>query len=177
MSAVQQEGLLFPSMIDQKDFLRFALFDTFRIKKRWKTPVLFACIMSASAAVCFALRHSREQASLLGGVLLGIGLILPIVWYLLFLSSIRNEARKLGLSKVKAAYSLLLRDDGVTVMRENEKAEYAWKDIHMAWRVKGCIYLYVLPTRAFLMPKLDESDEAWEIICMHLPESKRKDLR
>ena len=71
MSAVQQEGLLFPSMIDQKDFLRFALFDTFRIKKRWKTPVLFACIMSASAAVCFALRHSREQASLLGGVLLG----------------------------------------------------------------------------------------------------------
>ena len=108
MSAVQQEGLLFPSMIDQKDFLRFALFDTFRIKKRWKTPVLFACIMSASAAVCFALRQSREQASLLGGVLLGIGLILPIVWYLLFLSSIRNEARKLGLSKVKAAYSLLL---------------------------------------------------------------------
>ena len=152
MSAVQQEGLLFPSMIDQKDFLRFALFDTFRIKKRWKTPVLF-------------------------GVLLGIGLILPIVWYLLFLSSIRNEARKLGLSKVKAAYSLLLRDDGVTVMRENEKAEYAWKDIHMAWRVKGCIYLYVLPTRAFLMPKLDESDEAWEIICLHLPESKWKDLR
>ena len=99
--------------------------------------------MSASAAVCFALRQSREQASLLGGVLLGIGLILPIVWYLLFLSSIRNEARKLGLSKVKAAYSLLLCDDGVTVMRENEKAEYAWKDIHMAWRVKGGIYLYV----------------------------------
>ena len=175
--SVQQEELLFPSNIDQKDFLRFALFDTFRVKKRWKPPVLFACLMSVFAAACFALRQGREQALLLGGVLLGVGLVLPVVWYLWFLSSVKKEARKLGLSKAQTAYRLLLRDDGVTIMRENEKAEYAWKNIHMAWRVKGCIYLYVLPTRAFLMPKLDESDEAWENICMHLPESKRKDLR
>ncbi len=177
MSAVQQEELLFPSNIDQNDFLRFALFDTFRVKKRWKTPVLFACIMSAFALACFSLYESREQASLLGGVLLGIGLILPLVWCLLYLSSVKKEAGKLGLSKTRTAYTLLLRDDGVTVMRENEKAEYAWNSLFMARRVKGCIYLYVLPTRAFLMPDREESDAAWDIICFHLPELKREDLR
>ena len=38
MSAAQQEELLFLSNIDQKDFLQFALFDTFHVKKRWKPP-------------------------------------------------------------------------------------------------------------------------------------------
>ena len=156
MSAAQQEELLFLSNIDQKDFLRFALFDTFRVKKRWKTPVLFALLMTAFAAACFTLRQSREQALLLSGVLLGIGLILPLVWYLWYLSSVKKEARKLGLSKSRIAYSLLLRE---------------------ARRVKGCIYLYVLPTRAFLMPKAEESDAAWDFICRHLPEAKCKDLR
>ena len=99
MSAAQQEELLFLSNIDQKDFLRFALFDTFRVKKRWKTPVLFALLMTAFAAACFALRQSREQALLLSGVLLGIGLILPLVWYLWYLSSVKKDARELGLSK------------------------------------------------------------------------------
>lgn len=177
MSAAQQEELLFLSNIDQNDFLRFALFDTFHVKKRWKTPVLFVCLMTAFAAACFALRQSREQALLLGGVLLGIGLILPLVWYLWFLSSVKKEAGKLGLSKRHIAYSLLLRNDGVTVRREKEKAEYAWKSTFMARRVKGCIYLYVLPTRAFLMPKCEESDAAWDFICHHLPEAKCKDLR
>ena len=177
MSAAQQEELLFLSNIDQKDFLRFALFDTFRVKKRWKTPVLFAVLMTAFAAACFALRQSREQALLLSGVLLGIGLILPLVWYLWFLSSVKKEARMLGLSKTRIAYSLLLREDGVTVRRGKEKAEYAWKNSFMARRVKGCIYLYVLPTRAFLMPKAEESDAAWDFICRHLPEAKCKDLR
>lgn len=177
MSAEQQEELLFLSNIDQQDFLHFALFDTFHVKKRWKTPVLFACLMTAFAAACFALRQSREQAMLLGGVLLGIGLILPLVWYLWFLSSVKKEARKLGLSKTRIAYSLLLRGDGVTVRRGKEKAEYAWNNTFMARRVKGCIYLYVLPSKAFLLPKCEESDAAWDFICRHLPETKCKDLR
>ena len=50
MSAALQEELLFLSNIDQEDFLRFALFDTFHVKKRWKTPVLFAVLMTAFAA-------------------------------------------------------------------------------------------------------------------------------
>ena len=177
MSETKQGGLFFPSQIDQDDFLRFALFDTFRVKKRWKTPVLFACIMSAFATICFCFRSSREQAALLGGVLLAIGLILPVIWFLLFLSSVKREAKKLGLSKHKAAYYLFLREEGVTITREKEKVEYAWENLHMAWRVKGCIYLYVLPTRAFLMPERAESDAAWDIICRHLPDLRKTDLR
>ena len=177
MSDTERGELFFPCMIDQNDFLRFALFDTFRMKKRWRPPVLFACMMSVFALICFTLLKSREQASLLGGVLLGIGLVLPLVWFFLYLASVKKEAKKLGLSKSKAAYCLVLGDTGIRIIHESEKAKYAWGSIHMAWRVKGCIYLYVLPTRAFLMPKLDDSDEAWEIICRHLPDQKCKDLR
>ena len=177
MSGTHREKLLFPSAIDQNDFFRFALFDTFRVKKRWKPPVLFACLMSAFALICFTFLRSRSQASLLGGVLLGVGLILPAVWLLLYLSSVRKEAKELGLSKEKTAYEIALSDRGVRVTRGAETADYTWEKMFMAWRVKGGIYLYVLPARAFLMPEREESEAAWAIILRALPEVKRKDLR
>ena len=177
MSDNHHDELVFPSAIDQEDFLHFALFDTFRVKRRWRSPVFFTCMMSAFSALCFALRNSREQASLLGGILLAIGLILPSAWFLLYLSSVRKQAKALGLSKERTAYSIFFGENGLRIIRGEEAAEYAWKDLHMAWRVKGCIYLYVLPERAFLLPEREESDAAWHIICRSLPEQKRKDLR
>ena len=54
-------------------FREFAFFDTFRRQKRWRGPALFALIMGGFAAVCFALRESREQAVLIGTVLLVVG--------------------------------------------------------------------------------------------------------
>ena len=61
-------------------FREFAFFDTFRRQKRWKGPALFALIMGGFAGVCFALRGSREQAALIGAVLLVVGLGLPEVF-------------------------------------------------------------------------------------------------
>ena len=177
MPDTRKEFLTIPATIDTRDFVSFALFDTFQRKKRWKTPLLFACIMSAFAIVCFAVRKTHDQAVLLGTVLLSIGLVLPLVWYLLFLSSVKTEAKKHGLSRTKAQYFTLLGQDKIKVVRDKEEAVFSWPDLHAAFRVKGCIYLYVSPTRAYLLPDCDDSDAAWNLIASHLPSEKAKDLR
>ena len=176
MSGIQQKSLRFPSAISRKDFIHFALFDTFRVKKRWRAPVLYMCIMSVSALICLSMRRTREQALMLATVLFCVGFILPAVWFLWYFASVRNKAKALALTKDKVTYTLFLEEAGIRIIHGKEKAECSWETMHMAWRVKGCIYLYVHPVKAFLLPDREESDEAWQLICSHLPEGKRKDL-
>ena len=71
-------------MMDEKTFKDFALFDNFSYRKIWKRPLLFAGIFIVFALLCFAMRGMREQADLLGTVLLIIGLGLPMAYFGLF---------------------------------------------------------------------------------------------
>lgn len=166
-----------PARLDENNFTHFALFDNFRLKKRWKPPLLFACLMSAFALICFSQNSRKDQAVFMGTVLLCVGLLLPLVWFFYYLFSVRKEARKLGLSREKSQYETQLCESGITVSRGADHADWAWQDLHSAWRVRGCIYLYVQPDRAFLLPEDENADPAWEMICSHLPERKRRDLR
>lgn len=59
---MEQKDIRVQSNIDPKNFRRFALFDTFCRRKRWRGPLLFAAILSAFAAVCFAMQGRKEQA-------------------------------------------------------------------------------------------------------------------
>ena len=177
MAEDQKVELMIPATIDSRDFLRFALFDTFRMKKRWKTPLLFACIISAFSAVCFAARKTHEQAVLLGTVLLTVGLALPLVWFLLYVSSVKTESKKHRLSKAKAQYCSYLGREELKVVRDQEEAVFVWKDIYTACRVSDCIYLYVSPARAYLLPDCENSDAAWDLITSRIPEEKIRDFR
>lgn len=150
--------------IDKKTFTRFAMYDTLSRKKGWRNPVLFALIMSAFAAVCFLGRKTHAQATLLGGVLLGVGIILPLVWFGMFFSSVKRQAKRFGLSPDKAQYYVTLSNEKIFVSKEKEKADYKWADVYLVRRVKDCIYLYVSPIRAFLLPDCAETEQAWEII-------------
>lgn len=160
--------------IDKKDFTRFAMFDAFVRRKAWRNPLLFALILCAFAAVCFAGREGRDQAVMIGSVLLGVGLLLPLVWFGMFAASVRRQAKANGLSRGRAQYFVTLLQDRVQVEKGKESAAYAWEDIYMAYRVRGCIYLYVNASRAFLLPACEKTDRAWEVICEHLPEGKRQ---
>ena len=77
MAESKNNSLTMTANIDGNTFIRFALFDTFRLKKRWKSPVTFAAIMTGFAVICFAVRKTHDQAPLLGTVLLAAGLVLP----------------------------------------------------------------------------------------------------
>lgn len=158
--------------IDQKTFSRFAVFDTLARKKGWRNPALFALIMTAFAVVCFLGRKTHAQAVLLGGVLLGVGLVLPIVWFGMFFSSVRRQAKRSGLTPDKAQYFVTLSDEKIHVEKGKEAADFQWQDVPLARRVKGCIYLYVSQTRAFLLPDCEETEQAWKIITTKLEPGK-----
>lgn len=163
-----QTALTLAGNIDGKTFVRFALFDSFVRKKGWRNPLLFALILSAFAAVCFAVRKTHAQAALLGGVLLGVGLILPLVWFGMFLFSVGRQAKRSGLSADKAQYFVTLSPEKIHVEKGEEAADFAWADAYAAYRVRGCIYLYVSAARAFLLPESAESERAWALIAEKL---------
>ena len=158
--------------IDRRTFSRFARYDTLVRKKGWRNPALFALIMTAFAAVCFFARKTHAQALLLGGVLLGVGLILPLVWFGMFFASVRRQAKRSGLSPDTVQYTVTLSDEKIHVTKGKEAADFKWEDTHMARRVEGCIYLFVSPTRAFLLPDCEETERAWSIITEKLDPGK-----
>lgn len=159
-------------------FRQFAWFDTFRRQRRWVSPLLFAAIMLVFSAICFTQVGKKEQAALLGGILLAVGLILPIGWVLSFFLSVRGQIQKMSLKRPRYAYTVELAADKVRVSTEKQHASYAWKKLHGAYRVKGCTYLYVSPRQAYLLPSTQmDSDALWAVLERTLPAEKRFDCR
>lgn len=169
--------LTIPATIDGNIFTHFALFDTFRMKKRWKSPLLFTLIMTFFSLICFAVRKTKEDAALLGFVLLACALVLPAVWFFMFMISIRGQIKKNGLSETKAQYFVMLSDEKIRVVKGKEEIEHTWEDAYMAYRVKDCIYLYVSTARAYLMPESQDAEAAWAMISRCLPKEKMTDYR
>ena len=95
-------------MVDARIFRQFALFDARRVKRVWRSPLIFVLIMSAFALVCFFMRE-RSQAVLLGCVLLGVGLILPTVYFGFFLHSIKKQIEKMKLNLTRRVRYIRLR--------------------------------------------------------------------
>ena len=139
MSAASKASIKIPANLDSKDFVRFGLFDAFRRKKLWKAPLLFTVIMLSFGGVCFGLRTKNPQALLPATILTVIGLLLPLVWFFLFLSSLKTQAKKFRLSKAKAQYVTSLSPDRIKVVKGKEEGIFYWKDVYMAYRAKGCM--------------------------------------
>ena len=158
--------------IDRKTFRRCAMFDTFILKKRWRSPALFALILSAFAAVCFMGRRTHDQAVLLGGVLLGVGLLLPLVWIGMYALSVNRQAKSMGLSSDRTQYRVTLSPEKIHVEKGKETADFSWENAYRAYRTKGCIYLYVSQMRAFLLPDCEKTERAWELIGRSLGSGK-----
>lgn len=160
-------------------FREFALFDTMYRQKRYRGPLLFAVILTVFACICFSQQGRREEAVLLGGVLLTVGIGLPLAYILIFLSSVRTKAKQLKLGNAPAAYTVSLSPEAVVVTDGEQRAEYAWKDIVCAYRIKRSTCLYVGANRAYLLPIASQQDETelWSLISRQLPLERRKDLR
>ena len=151
-----------PVRLDAKTFKRFGRFDMFVLRKRWVRPVMFALILIAFAAV--ALLSGKEQSGLIVAVLLVVGLGLPLVYFGTFLSQVNLQAEQLRLDTPRPVYTVTLDFDGVRAvnnMKKEDEQSVKWADVQAAFRRKGCIYLYVSPVKAFLLPsgQADVSDE------------------
>lgn len=166
------------SKITPETFREFAVFDTFRRQKRYKGPLLFALIMTGFAVICFTQVGRREQAGMLGGLLLTVGIWLPAVYILNFLYSVNKKAKQLERVGNKAAYTVELSGEGVTVTAGGERTDYDWDGIECVYRLKRCVCLYVTANRAYILPAGDKGDDdIWVLVCRSASENKRKNLR
>ena len=83
-----------PVKLDGRLLRRFSRFDTFRLRKRWVRPLVFALILIAFAAV--ALISRRPQSGMIAAVLLVVGLGLPLVWFGTWLSQVNLQVAQRG---------------------------------------------------------------------------------
>ena len=163
-----------PVKLDAATFKRFSRFDVLRLRRRWVRPALFAAILTAFAVV--ALVRGRPQAGLIAAVLLTVGLGLPLVYFGMFFSQVNRQAEQHRLTPPRRVYTVRLDFDGVRVTNDQrlEDAQFVrWQDVAAAYRVKGCVYLYVSPARAYLLPdgQADVPDAVlWETLKARLGE-------
>lgn len=154
-------------------FRKFANFDTFRVRRFLRNPLIFSAIMLAFAAVCLIFRDKAEQSMLLFGVLAGVGVLLPVVYVVMFELSVRQQVKKMQLSKHPLVYTLTIgsKQNGVTIngTHGEQPVHLDWDKIHSAYRVKGCFYLYATPQKAFLLPE-DQTGLSGDAFFAHLKE-------
>ena len=150
-----------------KTFRRFAMYDTFVLKKRWKLPVFFALIMLAFAAVCFFLTDKQGHLGI-GWLLTVIGIGLPVIWFVMFRLSLRTSVKTQKLPR--AVYTLIFSEEAVDIQSATKMEEHVrlpWDKIARLVRDKDCIYLYATEQKAFLLPsgQADVPDnELWDYL-------------
>lgn len=167
--------------VDGAIFKDFALFDTFHRQRRWKSPTIFVSIMLLFSLIAFSCVGKAEQAALLGGVLLSVGILLPVVYFLNFFLSVHTQIKKLGLNIPRYVYTLQFsKYNGVEVSSDKEQIAYGWDELFAAYRTNRCIYLYAAPYRAYLLPNEqieNGADELWALIISGLPQLQVHDYR
>lgn len=173
------------SRIDTKLFTDFAFFDTLIRQKRLRSPAVFSGAFLIFSLICFAMHEKAEQALLLGAVLLIIAILMPTAYFSMFFLSVRQKANELKLDTPHLSYTVNLTDaaDGITINAANNKGgtlRVRWSQIHHIYRTKNCIYFYVSPRQAFLLPDGQANvspDELWDYLKEHLTDSQYTDRR
>ena len=162
--------------MDRKTLRSFSVFDTFILKKQWRRPAVFSLILLIFAFVClFAI--DKDQHVLIGSVLLVIAAALPFSYIFMFLSGVKEQAKRLKLPR--RVYSLTLSSSGISISNDIKKEETVWLEwnkIHALHRRKGAIYLYASPARAFILPdgQADASpDELWQMMTQRVQDTRK----
>lgn len=175
-----KDAITIVSRIDAKTFRRFAYFDAYRLKKRYRMPVTFLALMLFFSACCFVAARYKPQAVMIGVVLLVVGLLLPLSYFLSFALSVSGQTR--ALKPPFKAYTLTLTDEaeGLHITNGREQVRLPWNKVYGAYRLPGCIYLYAHPEKAFLLPDGHASvapDELFAFLREHIGEKRTQDCR
>ena len=162
--------------LDDKMFRRYCAFDNFRRQRRWYWPVLISMIL-ITAAIGGLLRLIPVSESA-AGVLMGLGIAVPAVIFGLYFIQIEAQIARQKLKQAPAVYSLSFTAEGVRVVNDQKQeapVDLSWDRLWAAFRRADCIYLYVNPERAFILPDGQASvspDALWTYLKRHLGESR-----
>lgn len=158
--------------VSARVFRKFALFNVFVKQRRWISPSIFFCIMTSFALLAFFTKGTSDQALLLIAVLFSVGLLLPVVYFCSYFLSVNTQIKKMNLTEPRYAYTLTLTSQAFSAMLNDEKTIYQWSEIHAVYKKPHCIYLYVSPQRAYLLPADQvDSDALWDMLKEVVPAS------
>lgn len=167
--------------LDAAAFRRYCAFDTFRRQRRWYAPVLIAMVLiTAALAGLLKLVPMSEGTA---GVLMGLGIAIPMVIFGLYAIQIEAQIAGQHLKDAPAVYSLSLSADGVRITNDQKKeppVELAWHQLWAAFRRKDCVYLYASPERALILPDGQGSvsgEEVWRYICKNMDAKRCIEVR
>ncbi|WP_320121898.1 YcxB family protein [uncultured Sphaerochaeta sp.] len=153
--------------LSESNFRHFLTFNILKRLKLYKSPVIFASIMSVSAFISF-LMHHVEGAVMLGSVLLLVGLGVPVVYFVNFFASLKKQVKLQDLNPPRLVYTIQFSEesDFIEISNDKEQVRYQWKDVYHAYYEKDAIYLFITKDRAFLLPLslLENCEEVWSII-------------
>ncbi len=170
---MSEKSLTIKVYMDAATFRSFALFEGFTRQKRWRPLAVFAGILLASAAVCFFMLAQQPQAMLPAVVLTLVALGLPIVYWFSFLSSVKQQSQKMRLDVPRYAYTLVLSAaEGIDVESGQERLHCPWEEVLSVYHGKGCTYLYLSHTKAYLLPdaQVPQGAEAlWQLLRSKVP--------
>ena len=154
-----------PVHLSAAAFRRYCAFDTFRRQRRWYAPVLIGMVLiTLSLGGLLNLIPIGESAA---GVLMGLGLAVPLVVFGLYVIQIETQVSRGGLKRAPLVYTLRLNADGVRVTGGGAPVSVPWDRLWAAFRRRDCIYLYVNPERALILPDGQGSasgDEIWQYL-------------
>ena len=157
-------------------FRRFTLFDTFKRRKMWRSPAIFAAILGVSGCICLLMHHD-DGATMLGCVLLMVGLGFPASYFLNFSRSMQKQIKAFGLNTPKKVYTLHLskNSEGISVANEKEHVDYKWENVYHVYQDKQATYLYMSAQRGFILPHTCTDDNGaalWQLLERTLPKQK-----
>lgn len=162
--------------LDAGTFRRFCAFDALRRQRRWYWPALISMLLiTASLAGLFGWLAMSEAVS---GLLMGLGLAVPMVNLGLYLIPIEVQIARQHLKDAPLVYALRITEDGARItngQREEMPVDVSWSGFWAAFRHGGDIYLYVNPERALILPQGQASvptEALWAFLQAHLGAKK-----
>ena len=125
--------------LSESHFRHFLIFTILKRRKLYKSPVIFASILTFSAIICF-LMHSVERGSTVGLCTAcsrsEIGV--PIAYFSNFFTSLKKQVKQQNLDPPRLVYTVQFSEDSdeFGVSNDNEIATYRWQDVYHAYFTK-----------------------------------------
>ena len=149
-------------VMDAKSFSDFAFFDEVVLSGKWVKVLAFVIVIIVLAVI-----NLFTNAALLFWVLLLLGILTPMAFYLQFRRSVFAQITRFQLETPKPVYSILLQKAAPTFqlhIEGQEPQEVSWNTLVGAYKTRAAVYLYTGAKRALLIPNSQVGDEGAELL-------------
>lgn len=150
---MKRTEITIPVRLDMDTYRRYCHFHSMVLNKQWLAPAVAGVVMLGLGIA--ALVSGRPELKTPAGILIGLGVAIPVLYFVFYFIRVYSQASRLRLRYSPAVYTLRLTEEAVRVENNQQKEDaiaIPWDQMYAAYRVRDCIYLYPNKARAFLLP-------------------------